>query len=104
MSWDVALASLALAVWGYLLLFRGGFWLCRENDERDAADLPVGPWPSVAAIVPARDEADMLPKSLASLLAQDYRGAFAIIVVDDESEDGTAKAAHKAAAGSSRRV
>ncbi len=104
MSWDLALACLALAAWGYLLLFRGGFWLCPERDDRDLAKAPDGPWPSVAAIIPARNEADMLPKSLASLLAQDYPGAFSIIVVDDESDDGTADAARNAAAGSSRAV
>ncbi len=104
MSLDLALACLALAVWGYLLLLRGGFWLGRERDDRDIPKAPAGSWPSVAAIIPARNEADMLPASLASLLAQDYPGQFFIVVVDDESEDGTADTARRAAAGSSRAV
>src|SRR4029453_19458004 len=46
----------------------------------------------------------MLPRSLASLLAQDYRGAFVIVIVDDQSEDGTADAARRLAEGSRRNV
>jgi hopene-associated glycosyltransferase HpnB len=44
-------------------------------------------------VIPARNEADTLPACLPSLLQQDYQGTFAVIVVDDDSADGTAKAA-----------
>jgi hopene-associated glycosyltransferase HpnB len=44
-------------------------------------------------VIPARNEADTLPACLPSLLQQDYQGTFAVIVVDDDSTDGTAKAA-----------
>jgi hopene-associated glycosyltransferase HpnB len=88
----LALGLLALAAWIYLLAFRGGFWLARERDDRGQAPAPAA-WPSVAAIVPARNEADVIARSLGSLVAQDYPGALRIILVDDNSEDGTAAAA-----------
>jgi hopene-associated glycosyltransferase HpnB len=53
--------------------------------------------PSVTAVIPARNEADTLPVCLPSLLRQDYQGRFCVIVVDDDSTDGTAKAATAAA-------
>ncbi len=46
-------------------------------------------WPSVVALVPARDEADVIERTLGSLLEQDYPGPFRIVLVDDESADGT---------------
>ena len=46
-------------------------------------------WPPVAAVVPARNEADSLPGTLPALLAQDYPGTFRVFLVDDNSDDGT---------------
>ena len=46
-------------------------------------------WPEVVAVVPARNEADVIARSLGSLIAQDYPGVFRILLVDDDSEDGT---------------
>jgi len=43
--------------------------------------------------VPARNEAAVLPETLPTLLAQDYPGRFSVVLVDDESSDGTAQAA-----------
>lgn len=83
---------LPLAIWLYLLAGRGGYWLTRERDDRDEAPEPAQ-WPSVVAVVPARNEADVIARSIGSLLAQDYPGAFRVILVDDESEDGTAQIA-----------
>ncbi len=97
-----ALSFLALAAWIYLLLGRGGFWLGRERDERAAPaghSAPIGPWPSVVAIIPARDESDMVAHSVGSLLNQDYRGRFSVVLVDDQSGDGTAAAASAVASG-----
>jgi hopene-associated glycosyltransferase HpnB len=103
-SWFTALALLALAIWIYLLLGRGRFWRCAERDDRDqpAAD-PVR-WPSVVAVVPARNEAAMLPHSLHSLLGQDYPGPFSVILVDDNSDDGTLAVARELAAGAPGRL
>jgi hopene-associated glycosyltransferase HpnB len=87
------LASISLAAWLYLLVGRGFFWLARERDDRGIQPILPAPWPSVVAVVPARNEADVIARSLGSLLAQDYPGPFKIILVDDDSDDGTAKAA-----------
>jgi hopene-associated glycosyltransferase HpnB len=76
-----------LAIWLYLLLFHRGFWRLRERDTLPVVEPEV--WPSVVAVVPARNEADVIQRSIASLIAQDYPGDFRIILVDDQSEDGT---------------
>ena len=48
-----AVALLSLAVWAYLLLCRGGFWLCGERDDAVplASDAPAS-WPAIVAIIP----------------------------------------------------
>src|SRR2546423_1547617 len=82
------LAGAALVVWLYLLFARGGFWRCRERDDWQAGRPTQSP--SVAIVVPARNEADQIAASIGSLLKQDYAGPCTIIVVDDQSSDGTA--------------
>jgi hopene-associated glycosyltransferase HpnB len=83
-------AAAALLAWLWIALLRGFFW---RTDQR----LPAGPapvvWPSVAIVVPARDEAAVLRQSLPSLLNQRYAGAARVILVDDNSSDGTAEVA-----------
>lgn len=52
---------------------------------------PDGPLPSIAVIVPARDEADVIGACVGGLAAQDYPpGRLVLIVVDDGSRDATA--------------
>ncbi len=92
----VVVSLIPLAVWVYLLVGKGWFWLCRERDDSVAAN-PRDAWPSIVAIIPARDEADMIALSVGSLLRQDYPGRFSVVVVDDQSTDGTAAAALAAA-------
>jgi len=92
-----ALAAAACAAWAYLLVGRGFFWLARERDDVPPNAPAPGAWPSVVAVVPARDEADVIARSLASLLAQDYPGELSVIVVDDASADGTAAVARSLA-------
>ncbi len=93
----IAIAALSLAIWLYLIVARGGFWLCRERDDAMQATPPR--WPRVAAVIPARNEAEGIAESIGSLARQDYRGAFSIILVDDDSEDDTAALAKRAAEG-----
>jgi hopene-associated glycosyltransferase HpnB len=97
----VAVSLVPLAVWAYLLIGRGWFWLCGERDDSAAAANNArnepDAWPSVVAIIPARDEADMIGHSVGSLLRQDYPGRFSVVVVDDQSADGTAAVASDAA-------
>src|SRR4051812_25379550 len=45
--------------------------------------------PRVAALVPARNEADVIAATVVSLLAQDYPN-LQLLVLDDHSDDGTA--------------
>ena len=91
------LACLPLLIWIYMIVGRGMFWLARERDDGpQPADPAV--WPPVAIIVPARDEADVIARSIGSLLAQDYPGSFRVILVDDGSSDGTASVAGETAA------
>ena len=95
----LVVASLACAVWLYLLLLRGGFWRAAERDDgADLASFAPDAWPRVVAVVPARDEAEVIAACVDSLVRQDYPGAFEIVVVDDHSTDGTAAIACAAAA------
>jgi hopene-associated glycosyltransferase HpnB len=89
-DWPIAIAAgLPLAVWAYLIAARGGFWLANQRDDRRQPADPQA-WPAVTAVVPARDEADVIARSIGSLLAQDYPGPFRVVLVDDNSSDGTA--------------
>jgi hopene-associated glycosyltransferase HpnB len=90
MTIALGLAGLALAIWIYLLAGRGMFWRMRE---RDGGEAPLEAWPSVTAIVPARNEAETIAQSIGSVLKQDYPGSFRIVLVDDQSTDGTAESA-----------
>jgi hopene-associated glycosyltransferase HpnB len=93
---------MVLAIWLYLIAARGGFWLAAERDDRAAPGETLswhGAWPAVAAIIPARDEAACIGETVSSLLRQPYAGELNVIVVDDQSRDGTAQAARDAAAG-----
>jgi len=95
----VAIATAAAAIWLYLIIGRGGFWRTRERDTSLAQSgqrLPAS-WPSITAIVPARNEAASVGETVASLLRQRYPGRFTITVVDDQSTDGTAEVARLAA-------
>ncbi|SFV35295.1 glycosyltransferase [Hyphomicrobium facile] len=99
------IAAIGLVAWIYLLLLNGGFWLTSEREEFERGKFSdPGTWPRVTAVIPARNEADMLPLSLTSLVAQDYPGEFSIVLVDDQSTDGTAEIARKIAASSTKEV
>ncbi len=88
-------AAASVAIWLYLLLGRGRFW--RAATPLDGPAPARRLWPAVAAIIPARDEAATIAPVVASVLAQDYPGPFAVLLVDDHSTDGTAALAARAA-------
>lgn len=90
-----ALAAASLAAWLYLLTARGGFWRARE---RLGPAAPAADWPAVTVLVPARDEAALLGRTLPTLLAQDYPAPITILLIDDGSSDGTAATARAIAA------
>ena len=93
----LGISSISVAIWLYLALARGTFWRLRPFDDDLLRHEPPSPWPTVIAIVPARNEAATIAQSLTSLLRQNYPGEVSIIVVDDHSEDATAQIAHQAA-------
>lgn len=104
------LAAIPLAIWLCLLLGRGFFWLARERDDAllpaGSRSQPPATLPAVTAVVPARDEAEVIARSVGSLLRQSYPGRLSIVLVDDQSTDGTAALARAAAhaAGASDRL
>jgi hopene-associated glycosyltransferase HpnB len=90
-------AVLAAVAWVVLLTGHGGFW---RTDQRlptashaSHSSREPARWPAVVAVVPARDEAGILPAALPGLLAQDYPGPFTVTLVDDGSSDGTGELA-----------
>jgi hopene-associated glycosyltransferase HpnB len=83
------LAFLSLLVWLYLVLVHGRFW--SSTPELPPASPPE--FPDIDIIIPARDEAQTIGPVVASLIGQDYAGPFRIILVDDNSTDGTAACA-----------
>ncbi|GAA5169529.1 MULTISPECIES: glycosyltransferase [Amycolatopsis] len=90
----IVVAGVALLAWLWLALAQGGFW---RTDQRLPPRGTPPVWPSVAVVVPARDEADILPHTLPGLLAQRYPGQARVVLVDDGSGDGTADVARRLA-------
>lgn len=87
------LSALALFAWLYLALFRGRFWedaTLPQTDEPDA-------WPDILAIVPARNEAETIAETVRGILEQGYKGTLKLVVIDDQSNDGTGQLAEDAA-------
>ena len=89
-------ALIAFMIWLYLAFAHGGFWLGAERDDFDPPALERQP--KVCAVIPARNEADGVGQCVGSLLRQDYPGLESVVLVDDESTDGTADTARRAAA------
>lgn len=81
----MAAAIAALLAWLYLGFAHGRFW--QAGPVLPATPLKTAP--SLAVVVPARDEAALIARSLGSLLAQNYPGPLRIVLVDDRSTDGT---------------
>lgn len=89
-----AVGGISVAIWLYLLFARGGFWRMREEPPEGIVPDPT---PPVVAVIPARNEAEVVGQAVASLAAQQYPGAFHIVLADDDSEDGTGAIAQSAA-------
>jgi hopene-associated glycosyltransferase HpnB len=96
-SLQLSIGVLSLAIWLYLVFARGAFWRLRPFDDDLAQHAAPNKWPSVVAIVPARNEAETIGQTLAALLQQDYAGELSVIVVDDHSEDATSQIAQRIA-------
>ena len=99
----LSIACVAAAVaWAYLVAGHGGYWRTSEWLPRLTRDPDT--WPDVVAVIPARNEAEMLPATLPALLGQEYPGPLTVVVVDDRSSDGTAEVAAKLSGGRPLRV
>src|ERR1043165_6062405 len=85
-------ATFSLLAWLYTLFQPARAWDFQPvGDDGDVPARPTGAaFPSVAIIVPARNEGETLPRTLPALLHQDYPGAYQIYLVDDRSTDRTA--------------
>ena len=90
---SAAIAS--LSIWLYLVLARGAFWRLRTIPPPNRKD--NAPLPSVAVIVPARNEADVIGSCITSLLRQSYPNSIQVFLVDDDSSDATTEVATRAA-------
>jgi len=88
-------SALSLGIWLFLLLFWGDFW--RADCQLDRNLPTLDRYPRIAAVVPARNEAEAISASLTSLLDQDYQGELAIVLVDDNSRDRTVEIAKSTA-------
>ncbi|MCC5609252.1 glycosyltransferase [Nostoc sp. CHAB 5834] len=87
----LGLMLLSLTIWLGLLCFWGQFW--RTDQQLEVETLyttSLQSLPVVCAVVPARNEAELIPTTLRSLLLQDYPGSFNVFLVDDRSTDQTA--------------
>ena len=86
----LSLTYAALITWLAILLLPWRPWSTRERLECDTSATHVA-LPEVSALVPARDEVESIARTLQALALQ---GPLArIIMVDDQSGDGTAAAA-----------
>ena len=89
-----ALATLPLLIWLYLLLARGRFWVARASACRAELQLGIR---RIVAVIPARNEADVIGDAITSLLKQNFPAPLEIVLIDDGSTDGTSQVARFAA-------
>jgi hopene-associated glycosyltransferase HpnB len=76
---------LSVGIWAWLLVGRGAFW--RSGPVLGTAH-PTHPL-KITVVIPARDEAEHISDTLRSLLTQQFDGELRIVLVDDNSSDGT---------------
>jgi len=95
------LAAIALLIWVGLLTAWGQFWRADQrldsNHSSATASVLATPWPSVTVIIPARNEAELIAESVRSHLTRRYSGSLHVLLVDDQSADGTAAIARQTA-------
>lgn len=96
----IALSALSLTIWLFLLFFWGNFWRCDQRLDEQSLPETLDKYPAVAVVIPARNEADVIGTSLRSLLNQSYPGPLSLILVDDQSTDGTGEIAQELATAS----
>ncbi|MBE7384213.1 MAG: glycosyltransferase [Leptolyngbya sp. SIO1E4] len=95
-SVGLGLTVLSLLIWVGMLAFWGQFWRADQQLNTQDNQAPA-PWPTVAAVIPARNEADLIGVAVRSHLSQTYPGGLSVVLVDDQSTDGTAAIATQVA-------
>src|SRR4051812_28175523 len=94
-----ALSAASFLAWLYFFLQPARPWDFQPvRDLFAMPDTRLDGWPAVRILVPARNEAESLPRTLPALLSQDYAGPFTVTLIDDRSSDSTAQVAKKIAA------
>lgn len=94
MAWVEIIALTTLACWVSVTLDRSRSWPREFLLPGSPAEPASGRTTSLAVIVPARNEAELLPATLPSLLGQQIEGA-KVYLVDDGSSDDTAEVARE---------
>jgi hopene-associated glycosyltransferase HpnB len=101
MYWAALLpGAVCLAAWLYLLVAHGRFWRVWRLGSRVAPAESVSG--TIAVVIPARDEAEVIGTTVASLLQQTCVDALRVFVVDDHSSDGTDEVVRRMAAAYGR--
>ena len=65
-------------------------------------DLLDSDWPDLTVVMPVRQEADFIERSVGAVLAQDYPGSFEVLIADGASTDGTRAVLDRLAAADDR--
>lgn len=93
----------AMFIWWGILLLPWRPWSTRENLEAASSSREENPDLSqITALIPARNEAPTIGETLRSLQAQGQ--GLRIILVDDQSDDGTSEVARTASSGDQLRI
>jgi hopene-associated glycosyltransferase HpnB len=91
---------ISLSIWIYLLFARGMFWRVRRSMAPES--IPAKIQGLIAVIVPARNEAEVVGRSLRSLLDQTCSESLHIFLVNDASTDSTVEIARREAASTGK--
>jgi len=95
----VVIGAAALLAWLSVFVHPARPWDLRPQDDETPPSPEPSVWPEVCVVIPARDEAEVLPLTLPALAAQEYPGEWRVVIVDDRSRDETADVARSHATG-----
>ena len=97
-----ASVGVSLLAWIYLLCFHHRFWWADQN--LPSGQTALHQWPKVVACIPARNEVETIGAVIASHLQTSYPGELVIVLIDDQSSDGTTGAARGAFSSNPQRL
>ena len=88
------LALPGLIIWGLILCLPWRPWSTREFLDAHVNESIKPDLSQITILIPARNEAEVITETLASLRAQDE--SLKIVLIDDQSDDDTSNIAHQA--------